>query len=58
MIDDVRNVTSIVVSAVTAVSFHDDAASGSTPSSLADAAPATLLQGAATVPTAQTRAAI
>lgn len=58
MIDDVRNVTSVVVSSITAVSFHDNAASRPTPSSLADATPAALLQGTAPMPTAQTWAAI
>lgn len=58
MIDHDRNVTSVVVGPITAVSFHDNTASRPTPSSLADAAPTTLLQGTAAVPTAQTWAAI
>lgn len=58
MIDDVRNVTSVVVCSITAVSFHDNAASRPTPSSLADAAPTALLQGTAPMPTAQAWAAI
>lgn len=58
MIDDVSNVTSVVVGSITAVSFHDNAASRPTPSSLADAAPAALLQGTTPMPAAQPRAAV
>lgn len=57
-IENDRSVTSVVVGPVTAVGFHDNTASRPAPSSLADAAPTTLLQGTAAVPAAQTWAAI